>query len=277
MRSDFIVNVSEEDFELEVINYSQNTPVVVDFWASWCVPCKVLSPMLEKLTNEAQGTFRLAKIDVDENPKLASRFGVRNIPAIKAFNQGMVISEFNGALPEPRVRDFIRNLAPSPSELSLEKGMTLLKLHQWVSAESAFRKLLETAPAHPGGLLGLAKSLLGQGASSEAALILRNFPASHEFNIAEMLRPLTEALVLSEKGAIPNSEEPLEAAYKNSIRLASRGNILAALDGLLDILRQNKRFHDGGARLVILGLLELLGDDDPQTRQYRSELASILF
>jgi putative thioredoxin len=277
MRSEFIVNVSEDDFELEVINYSQNAPVVVDFWATWCVPCKVLSPILEKIANEAQGTFRLAKVDVDENPKLATRFNIRNIPTVKAFNDGQIISEFSGALPEPRMREFIRNLTPSPSELSIEKGKTMLKLHQWVSAEDAFRSLLETAPSNPAGLLGLAKSLLGQGYGNEASLILRDFPASHEYNTAELLRPLAEGLVLYEKGAIAESEDPLAAAYRNSIRLAARGNLLAALDGLLDILRQNKRFHAGGARKIILGLLEIWGDEDPQTRQYRTELALILF
>ncbi len=277
MRSDFIVNVSEEDFEAEVINFSQNVPVVVDFWASWCVPCKVLSPILEKLANEANGTFRLAKVDVDENPKLALRFNVRNIPAVKAFNQGQVVSEFSGALPEPRLREFISRLAPSPSDISLEKGLAMLKVHQWASAEEAFRTSLETAPEHPAGLLGLAKSLLGQGYGQEPAQILRNFPASHEFNTGEILRPLAEAMVLYDQGLLGEKDDPLEAAYKNSIRLATRGNILAALDGLLDILRQNKRFHDGGARQVVLGLLELLGEQDPQTRAYRSELASILF
>lgn len=277
MRSEFIVDVSEENFEFEVINYSQNIPVVVDFWAPWCVPCKVSGPILEKLVNEAKGTFRLAKVNVDENPKLSLRFSVRSIPAVKAFSQGQVVSEFTGALPEPRVREFLRSLAPSPSDLSLEKGATMLKMHQWASAESAFRTLLETSPDHPAGLLGLAKSLLGQGYSREPAVIVQNFPASHEYNTAQVLRPLAEAMVSFEKGMIEDSDNPLEAAYRNSLRLASRGNIMASLDGLLDILRQDKRFHNGEVRQITVGLLELLGDEDPQTRQYRSELASILF
>lgn len=277
MTSEFIIHVTEADFEYEVVNYSQNIPVVVDFWASWCVPCKVLGPELEKLAREGQGSFRLAKVDVDDNPNLARKFNIRSIPAVRAFSQGQIVSEFNGALPAPRLREFIRNLTPSPGDLKLEKGSSLLRLHQWTAAENAFRDYLETAPQNPTGLLGLAKSLLAQGQGQESAFILRDFPASHEFNTAEIIRPLAEALTALERGTLPEEDSTLAAAYRNSLRLAARGNIYAALDGFLDILRQNKRYRNGKARLVTVALLEILGDQDPQTRQYRQELASILF
>jgi putative thioredoxin len=276
MASNNIVNVSEADFEYQVLSYSQSTPVVVDFWATWCVPCKVLSPLLERLATDGGGTFRLAKVDVDENPNLARRYNVRSIPTVKAFNQGQVVSEFTGSLPEPRVREFIRALVPEPGDLMLEKANSLLSSHQWSPAEKSYRKFLESNPNHPAGLLGVAKCLLAQGQAKEALAILRNFPASQQFNIAVILLPLADAFANNEKN-FPASDNPLDAAFQNSVRLAARGNILAALDGLLDILRQNKRFRDGQVRQVVLGLLELLGDDDPQTRQYRNELASILF
>jgi putative thioredoxin len=276
MASDNIVNVSESNFEYEVLSYSQTMPVVVDFWASWCVPCKVLSPILERLATNAHGSFRLAKVDVDESPNLAKRYNVRSIPTVKAFNQGQVVSEFSGSLPEPRVKEFVRALVPEPGDLMLEKGNSLLRSHQWFSAEKAFRQLQESDPDNPTGLLGLSKCLLAQGKGQEALLILRNFPASPQFNTAVVLLPLAEVMKNFEKG-FPFSEDPLEAAYQNNIRLASRGNILAALDGLLDLLRQDKHFLNGQVRLVILGLLEILGENDLQTRQYRNELATILF
>jgi putative thioredoxin len=277
MASDFIVNVSEADFEYEVLNYSQTTPVVVDFWATWCIPCKVQSPVLEKLAREGQGTFRLAKVDVDANLNLAKRFNIRTIPIVKAFSLGQVVSEFNGALPEPRLREFIRNLAPSPSDLMLEKGYSLLRLHEWHPAEDAFREFLNTSPQNASGLLGLLKSLLSQGLGQEAALIVHNFPPSHEYATADILKPLTEALNKLERGTWMMQDDPLSAAFYNSVRLASRGNIYASLDGLLDIIRQNKRFNNGQPRQLVVALLELLGEEDPQTRQYRQELASILF
>lgn len=277
--SDFIVDVSETDFEYEVLSYSQNVPVVVEFWAEWCQPCKVLGPMLEELTHEAGGSFRLARVDVDANPNLALRYGVRSIPTVKAISQGQVVAEFAGMQPEPRVRDFLERLAP-PSEaaLALEKAHSLLAMHAWAEAEAVYRKLEEDQPGDSAVALGLVKALLAQGKSGEALLLLNYFPASREFNTAQMLLPLARAMKAFEKNAPADEDETdLDIAFKNSIRLAQRGNHLAALDGLLDVLRQDKRYGEDTARQVYLGILELLGADDPDARQYRNELTSVLF
>src|SRR5512133_2340444 len=142
--SNFIVDVTESDFEYEVLSYSQNVPVVVEFWATWCQPCKTLGPMLERLTEEAGGVFRLARVDVDGNPNLALRYGVRSIPTVKAISQGQVVEEFAGLQPEARVRDFLARLAPpSESALALEKADSLLEAHQWQEAETIYRELDE--------------------------------------------------------------------------------------------------------------------------------------
>jgi putative thioredoxin len=276
MASEYIINVTETDFEYEVLAYSQNTPVVVDFWATWCIPCRVLEPDLIRLANEARGTFRLARVDVDENPKLAKRYNVRTVPAVKAITHGQVIYEFNGVLPEPRLREFLRHIAPSPSDLQLEKGGSLLKLHRWQQAEEAFKQFLEQNPDQPVASLGLVRAYLAQGRGKPVLQILLIFPASPEYNTAVTMRPLAEAFAhLTESSEM--GDEPLEATYRNSVRLAARGNIPAALDGLLDILRQNRRYRNGEVKQVVVGLLEVLGNEDPLTRQYRTELATILF
>ena len=277
MASDFIVNVSEADFEYEVLNYSQTTPVVVDFWATWCIPCKVQSPVLEKLAREGQGTFRLAKVDVDANLNLAKRFNIRTIPAVKAFNQGQVVSEFSGPLPETRLREFIQNLVPSPSRCNARKRGQPSPFARMALCRGYLPRVLSTSPNSSTGLLGLLKSLLSQGLGKEALIIVQNFPPSHEYATAEILRPLAEALTKLERGTWMVQDDPLSAAFYNSVRLASRGNIYAALDGLLDVIRQDKRYQNGQPRQLVVALLELLGDHDPQTRQYRQELASILF
>jgi putative thioredoxin len=275
--SDFIVDVTELDFEYEVLSYSQNVPVVVEFWATWCQPCKTLGPMLEHLTDEAGGSFRLARIDVDANPNLALRYGVRSIPTVKAISQGQVVGEFAGLQPEIRVRDFLSRLAPpSESALAQEKADSLLAEHQWAEAEAIYRSLEEQNQNQPPVLLGLVKALLAQGKSGEAMFILNSFPASREYNAAQTLRPLAEAMIKYEKGQLPE-ETDLDVMYRSSIRLAVRGNPLAALDGLLDILRQDKRYRGDKARVSFLGILELLGINDPDARQYRSELAMVLF
>jgi len=277
MSSDFIVDVSEADFESEVLAYSQQTPVVVDFWGEWCGPCKMLGPMLERLANEAGGAFRLAKVNVDENQNLAVRFGVHSIPAVKAFKDGRMVAEFNGVQPEPRLREFLRALAPSPADLDLEKGASLLTLGRPQAAEEAYRQALSYSPGNPAGLLGLAKSVLLQGRIDESYPILQHFPASREFSTAQSLLPLAEALGQYERGEEFADEDPHDPAYYIALRLFRRGNIEAALDGLLDILRENKRYRQGRARLVTLGILELLGEANPIARQYRAELASVLF
>jgi putative thioredoxin len=276
MASDFIKNVSEADFEYEVLAYSQQAPVVVDFWAEWCVPCRTLGPLLEHLAQEGQGSFRLAKVNVDDNPNLALRYGIHGIPAVKAFREGKMVAEFAGVQPEPRLREFLRALAPTKSDLALEKGNSLLFMRQPSQAETTFRAVLKELPDNTIAQLGLAKSLLLQGVSQESNQILKRFPASREYNASQSLLPL--AIALSDLDAERLKEQdPLDPAYNRAIRLIKRGNIEAAMDGLLDILRENKHYADGQARRILVALFELLGEENSLTRQYRAELASVLF
>jgi putative thioredoxin len=277
MVSNFIIDVNEQNFEYEVLKYSNNTPVVVDFWASWCRPCLAQGPLLERLATEGQGTFRLAKVDTDANPTLAITYGVRSLPTLKAFVQGEVVAEMVGAQPEGRLRELLASLMPpSPAALSLEKADGLLSLHEWSGAERTYREVLTQTPGQPAPLLGLAKSLLAQNKAKEALGILFNFPASKLYIKAEELQPLAQALYDLQNGRLSDESE-LDNLFMNAVRLASRGNNPAALDGLLEILRQNKRYGDGKARQVFVGILNIMGEEDPDTRLYRTELASVLF
>jgi putative thioredoxin len=276
MASEYIKTVTESDFEYEVIAYSNQIPVIVDFWAEWCRPCKTLTPLLEKYAVEARGTFRLAKVNVDDNPNLALRFSVRSIPNVKAFRDGQVVSEFLGLQPEPRVKEFIRNLAPSQIDLLLEKGQSQLESMNWNEASNSFHQFLTKSPNHPAGLLGLLKANLMQGNFSGVRQILDIFPPSQEYAHLEELRPLFYAL-WTEKTNQSISEDLLDVAYNNALRLIMRGNLPAGMDGIIDILRQNKHYHNDEARKVLLGLFEVLGDNHPLTQQYRQELAMILF
>jgi putative thioredoxin len=274
--SNNIVEVSEANFEYEVIAFSQKAPVVVDFWAEWCVPCRTLGPLLEKLAEEGKGAFRLAKINVDSSPNLARRYSIRSIPAVKAFRDGQVVAEFIGVQPEHQLREFIRSISNQQMNLLLNKGQNLSQMHNWEAAEKCFRLYLEENPRQPAGSLGLVKCLIMQGKTQEAKELLRNFPDSKELNNAGFLNPLVQALIQL-KEEKNEAEDALAAAYSNALRLVTRGNLFAAMDGILEILRQDKRYRAGQARQVMVALLELMGEDDPQTRLYRNEFASIVF
>ena len=272
-----IIEVNETNFEYEVLAYSQNVPVIVDFWAEWCQPCKILGPLLEKIIMEESGELRLAKVNIDQNPNLAIQYGVRSIPTIKAFTQGNVVAEFVGAQPEERIREFIKKLTPpSPVDLAVEKADNLLLSFQWSEAEKIYREALTNKSNIPAGLLGLAKALISQGKSKEALAILEDFPSSKLYAQAQTLIPLAQAMGDQEQEA-NEEEKPLEPAFQNCLRLISQGKLQPAMDGLLDILRQDKNYRERLAHKVAIAVLEMMGESNEITRQYRAELASVLF
>jgi putative thioredoxin len=277
MGSEYIIDINDTNFEYEVVQYSLNTPVVIDFWAEWCKPCKTLTPLLEMLAHEAGGSFRLARVNVDQCPNLAIQFGVRTIPTVKAFSQGEVVGEVVGLQPEPRLREFIAGIMPpSPLTLAIEKANSLLALRQWSEAEKLYTGILEQAPDNPACLLGMVKIHIIQKQPDKALDILRDFPASRYYVNAEALLPLVETLskFISGKFLVTTDQDQ---TFANSLNLVMRGNFAAALDGLLGVLRENKSYRNGLVRQVYLSILEMMGEEDPETREYRNELASALF
>jgi putative thioredoxin len=275
--SEYIQDVNEATFEDTVLLRSHSIPVVVDFWASWCGPCRVLGPMLERLVIEFGGAFLLAKVDVDENPNLAIRFGVQGIPAVKAFRDGEVQAEFVGAQPESVVRRFLGNLVPSEAKKAVEEAISLLATRHWADAETAFRAVLDEDETNAAAVLGLIKCLLMQGSGKEVLQLIERFPPGTEWAVAESLKPLADLLAEVEGVDSYLDDDPMAARLHQAARLIIQGNIPAAMDGLLDILRDDKHYRGDLPKRVMLAIFELLGDSDPLTREYREELASILF
>ncbi len=271
--SEFILHVDEKSFEFEVLYYSKNIPVLTLFWAEWSQASKQLIPLLENIVTEADGVLRLAKVDADANQILAMQYQVRSLPTVIAFHNGKNIGEFSGLINQDQLDEFVEALLPpSQIELDLEKGISLLNLHKWSEAEDVFKILMQSEDCPPSALLGLAKSLIPQGKTSEAQMILKRFPASKEYRQAEALLPLVADMISPKQ-----TDSDLDVTYFNSLKLVSRGNLLAALDGLLEILNLNKNFRKGNAKLAFLGILEILGDADSDVRNYRDELSTILF
>ena len=274
-----IIDVQEATFERDVIQKSFEKAVVVDFWAAWCGPCRMLGPTLERLAAEPDSNFILAKVDVDSNPGLSMRYGVQGIPAVKAFRDGQIVDDFVGAQPEPMVRKFIEGIAPSAAGEAVISADNLLLDRQWQEAESLFREMLELDPAGASAKLGLAKSLLGQGDGCKARFYLEDLKLLAEtMDHAERLLPLAEYLCAASEIKNKNAEiTVVEAQYRQAASLFSDGKFAPALDGLLEVLRHNKNYRDGQAKAVVLGVFELLGDEDPLTQVYRRELGSVLF
>lgn len=275
--SEHILDVTETSFEQDVLLRSHQAPVVVDFWAPWCGPCRVLGPTLERLAIEAGGGFVLAKVNVDENSRLSVRYGVQGIPAVKAFRNGDVVAEFVGAQPEPVVRRFVEGLAPSPAEQAVADASSLLATRHWEQAEHAFLNVLQDDDGNSAAALGLVESLLMQGKGRAALDQLEDFPPGSEWATALRLKPLAALLARYEDGSQAYGDNPLDAQTHRAASLIRAGNYAAAMDGLLGVLREDKKYNGGQPKDVMLALFELLGEEDPLTREYRDELASVLF
>lgn len=275
--SEHIQDVSESTFEQDVVMRSHEVPVVVDFWAPWCGPCRMLGPILERLAIEGGGRFMLARVNVDENPNLAVRYGVQGIPAVKAFRDGEVDSQFVGAQPEGTVRRFVENLSPSSAVQAVAQGLSLLGTRHWAEAEASFRDILLEDETNAAAALGLLKTLVMQGKGAQSLDLLGDFPGGTEWAEALKLKPLAELLVEAEGDPPGDEGDALAAQLHRAAELIKLGNLPAAMDGLLEILRQDKRYRSGFPKEVLLALFTILGDQDPLTRQYRDELASVLF
>lgn len=277
MSSDYIIEVDEVNFHTDVIAYSNTMPVVVDFWADWCQPCHLLTPILENLTNEAPGSFRLAKVNADLTPNLNFQLGIVTLPTIKAFHKERLVNEFTGAQNPPFVRDFIKNLVPIPTSLEMERAKGLLTMKEYKRAAKSFRTALKANPDNTAALLGLAKSLLAQGDASGALAVLMDFPPGKDFTTAQQIIPLAQLVSKLETSPDDFEKDDLAMMLRRSLTLVQKGNLPAAADGMLEILRQDKRFQSGIVRQAIVGLLAVMDEDAPETREYRQELASILF
>ncbi len=270
-----IITADESNFQFQVLDYSQHQTVVVEFWAKWSQNCQQTSQQLEKLVREHAGQFRLARVDVDRNPHLTQSYQVHTVPTLKVFENGSVSARLEGPKTGLQLAEFIDKIAPGPERLLLEKAASQLAKGVYRTAEDTCLEILEEDPDNPPAKLLLARSLIWQGEHLEALTLLHSFPPSREYPSAEKLLPLTEALLTV--GESQEVAKPLDAVYNRALRLIESGSIPAGLDGLLEIIRQDKGYRGGAPQALILGIFELLGEKHPLVGEYRQLLASALF
>jgi putative thioredoxin len=245
-----VIDVNEAEFQAEVLDRSSEVPVVVDFWAPWCGPCKQLGPALEKAAQRRDGKVVLAKIDTDENPGMSDRFDIQGIPAVKAFRDGEVVAEFVGALAPAQVEQFFDGLVPSETQLLLEAG-----------DEASLRKAVELDSKNVDAAFALAQLLYRKGDAQGALELVQNAPGNFR---ADGLA----ARIDLERNASPQLREAFE--------LLDDGELEDGLDKLIELLAQ-KTADAERIRRVIVAILDELGVEHPLSRETRRRMAAALY
>jgi putative thioredoxin len=250
-----ISDVTEQDFQQKVIDRSKQVPVVVDFWAEWCGPCRTLGPAIEDAVRKRNGEIELAKVDTDRNPNIAQQFQIASIPAVKAFKDGKVVSEFIGAVPPARIEAFLNEIVPSEADRLAESG-----------DEADLRKALELDPRNALAATGLGRILLGRGETDEALATLKPFP--HDF-VADGLAARAE-LSTSGNGSEADTLQRAFSAWDEG----NPGEALEQLQGVLAAEQDPGRKDQ--LRRVMVAIFTELGADDPLAREHRRRLAAAL-
>lgn len=278
----WVVDVSRESFQQVVVEGSRTRPVVVDFWAPWCGPCRRLGPMLEQLAQEKNGAFLLAKVNTDQYPDLAQAFQVEGIPAVFAIRDAKIVNHFVGVMPEPELRAWLDSLVPSapPESPDLQRALELEKTNPQAAAE-LYRTMLAQSPTDPAIRVGLARVLLATaGPDAEAAQLLTGIDFGDFTAEAKRLNTLIALR------STPHSETDFQKAQADKTaegRLtlakiyAARGDYTAALDTLLALAEEDQQLGRGVVRELMLQIFEVIGPRSETANEYRRKLQVLLY
>ncbi len=287
--ADIIKDTSTETFQADVLDASAQTPVIVDFWAPWCGPCKQLTPILEKAVREARGAVRMVKLNIDENQALAQQMRVQSIPAVFAFVNGRPVDGFMGAQPESQVKAFVGRLSgmagPSAEDELLDQGKAAFEAGDLATAAQVFGQLFQADPTNIPALAWLAKCYLANNDIARAEQLLEAVPPDTKDSDLDSVRAALELARASESAgdtaplldAIAANPKDHQARIDLAVALNARGDREGAVEQLLESIRIDRKWNDEEARKQLLKLFEAYGPTDEVTLSGRRQLSSILF
>ncbi|MCY4408660.1 MAG: thioredoxin [Rhodospirillaceae bacterium] len=274
-----------------MIEAAQQTPVIVDFWAPWCGPCKQLAPILEKTVRDAGGKVALVKINIDENPEIAQQLRIQSIPAVFAFDKGQPVDGFMGAQPESQIKRFVERLVgpmgPSPLEQALEQAKDALDAGDFATASNIYGQILRQVPGEAAALAGLVRCLVGAGDLQEARELVDGLDDDALKN-ADVESAVTALTLAEQAGEADGDTAELQARlaqdpgdhqarFDLAMAYHGAGRNEQAIDELIEIIRREREWNEQAARQQLLKLFEALGHTDPLTVAGRRKLSSILF
>ncbi|WP_110969096.1 MULTISPECIES: thioredoxin [Pseudomonas] len=284
----YIFDTTVANFDQVVIANSHHKPVLVDFWADWCAPCKAMMPVLAKITEEYQGELLLAKVNCDVEQDIVARFGIRSLPTVVLFKDGQPVDGFAGAQPESAIRALLEphvQMPPPAAADPLELAQALFADGRYSEAEATLKTLLSEDNSNAGALILYGRCLAERGELGEAQTVLDAVKSDeHKAALAGAKAQLTflrQAQSLPEvadlKTRLAQNAEDDEAAYQLTIQQLSRQQYEAALEGLLKLFKRNRGYDNGVAHKTLLQVFDLLGNDHPLVGVYRRKLFAALY
>ena len=265
-----------DNFDVDVIERSREKPVLVDFWAAWCGPCRVIGPVLERLADQNGDDWELRKLDTEKHPTVARRYRITSIPAVKLFVDGEVKDEFVGALPEQMIVQWLKKALPSKFREQLKRAEALLAERNFGEAHYVLSEVLEHDPDDQQGIVILAKVELYSDPVKAAETADRIPLGSERFEVAEAIKTLSRLFRYLETPDILD-DTPVKPDYLEAVRLLREGMNDPALETFIDVIRRNRYYDDDGARKAVIAVFKLLGEDHETTRAYRNPFANALY